>query len=140
MSLHQHETASVMFVKYGMCDILPFIFFIFILPDFISVLSYRKRAVSMNCVGFHECNYILAFFKTDADFQWNALMSEKPNPEDDDPVDMAAIKDASERMGDYKLKSAHDYTVPDHLRMNTNKARSRLLVVKEKVSLLLCCC
>ena len=61
-------------------------------------------------------------------------MIEKPNPEDDDPVEMAAIKDAAERMGDYKLKTARDYTVPDHLRMNTDKARSRLLIVKEKVS------
>jgi len=40
-------------------------------------------------------------------------------------------------MGDYKLKSASDYVVPDHLRMNTNKARSRLLDLKEYVRLLL---
>jgi len=65
-------------------------------------------------------------------------MNGKPNPEYDDPVELAAIKDAAERMGDYKLKSALDYTVPDHLRMNTDKARCRLLVVKEKVSFLLC--
>jgi len=64
-------------------------------------------------------------------------MSEKPNLEDDDPVAMAAIKDAAERMGDYKLKSARDYIVPDHLRMNTNKARARFLAAKEKVRCLL---
>ena len=61
-------------------------------------------------------------------------MSGKPNSEYDDPVEMAAIQDAAERMGDYKLKTAPDYTVPDHLRMNTDKARSRLIVVKEEVS------
>jgi len=61
-------------------------------------------------------------------------MSAKPNPEYDDPAEVAAIKDAAERMGDYKLKSAHDYTVPDHLRMNTDKTKCRLLDVKEKVS------
>jgi len=61
-------------------------------------------------------------------------MSGKPNQEYDDPVALAAIKDASERMGDYKLKSAQDYTVPDHLRMNTDKARSRLILVKEQVT------
>ncbi len=37
-------------------------------------------------------------------------------------------------MGDYKLKSAADYVVPDHLRMNTEKARARLLVLKDLVS------
>jgi len=67
-------------------------------------------------------------------FQWNELMSQKPNPEDDNPVELAAIKDASERMGDYKLKSADDYTVPEHLLMNTDKARCRLFLVKEKVN------
>ena len=60
-------------------------------------------------------------------------MAGKPNPECEDPVALAAIKDAEEQMGDFKLKSAHDYTVPDHLRMNTDKAKSRLILVKEKV-------
>jgi len=60
-------------------------------------------------------------------------MAGKPNPECEDPVAMAAIKEAEERMGDFKLKSADDYTVPDHLRMNTNKAKYRLILVKEKV-------
>ena len=63
-------------------------------------------------------------------------MAEKPNPECEDPVALAAIKDAEERMGDFKLKSADDYTVPDHLRMNTDKARWRLILMKEKVRFL----
>ncbi len=50
---------------------------------------------------------------------------------------MAAIKEAKENMGDFKLKSAHDYVVPDHLRMNVDKARLRLVQLKEKVSILL---
>jgi len=60
-------------------------------------------------------------------------MGGRPNPEHEDPVELAAIKDAEERMGDFKLKSAEDYTVPDHLRMNTDKARWRLILVKERV-------
>jgi len=60
-------------------------------------------------------------------------MAGKPNPECEDPVALAAIKDAEEQMGDFKLKSAQDYTVPDHLRMNTDNAKSRLILVKEKV-------
>ena len=67
------------------------------------------------------------------EFQWDELMSKKPNSDYDDPVAMEAIKDAEVRMGDYKLKSADDYTVPDHLRMNTDKAKCRLLLLKEKV-------
>ena len=62
-------------------------------------------------------------------------MSVKPNPEYDDPVELAAIKDAAERMGDYKLKTAPDFTVPEHLHMNADKARSRLLEMKEQVGL-----
>ena len=50
---------------------------------------------------------------------------------------MAAIAYAKDNMGDFKLKSASDYVVPDHLRMNTNKARSRLLDLKEYVRPLL---
>jgi len=64
------------------------------------------------------------------------LNSEKPNPEYDDPLELAAIQDAAERMGDYKLKTAPDYTVPDHLRLNTDKARNRLIAVKEQVGFL----
>ena len=36
-------------------------------------------------------------------------------------------------MGDYKLKTANDYVVPDHLRMNVEKARGRLLVLKDMI-------
>jgi len=84
----------------------------------------------------HYINYGVRIFLLSSkcdEFQWNELMSEKPNSEYEDPVELAAIQDAVERMGDYKLKSADDYTVPDHLHMNIDKARSRLLVLKEKV-------
>lgn len=51
----------------------------------------------------------------------------------EDPEDVAAIKSAQENMGDYKLKTADDYVVPDHLRMNVEKAIMKLLVFKEMV-------
>ena len=60
-------------------------------------------------------------------------MSSKPDDDYEDPADLAAIKEAQENMGDYKLKSADDYVVPDHLRMNVEKARVRLLILKELV-------
>ena len=37
-------------------------------------------------------------------------------------------------MGDYKLKTAEDYVVPEQLRMNTNKALRRILGQEEFVS------
>ena len=46
---------------------------------------------------------------------------------------MAAIAEAQNNMGDYKLKTADDYVVPDHLRMNVEKAIMKLLVLKELV-------
>jgi hypothetical protein len=65
--------------------------------------------------------------------QWDKLLMSKPDPDHEDPAELAAIKDAEEHMGDYKLKSAHDYVVPDHLRMNTEKARYKLLILKEQI-------
>lgn len=53
----------------------------------------------------------------------------------EDPEDVAAITEAQENMGDYKLKTADDYVVPDHLRMNVEKAIMKLLVLKELVSI-----
>ena len=61
-------------------------------------------------------------------------MSSKPDDNYEDPADVSAIREAQDNMGDYKLKSADDYVVPDHLRMNTDKARSKLLVLKDLVS------
>jgi hypothetical protein len=65
--------------------------------------------------------------------QWQELNNGKPDADSEDPVETAAIKEAEEHMGDYKLKSADDYVVPDHLRMNTEKTITKLLVLKEQV-------
>ena len=52
----------------------------------------------------------------------------------EDPDDVAAIQEAQNNMGDYKLKTADDYVVPDHLRMNVEKAIMKLLILKEMFS------
>ena len=65
--------------------------------------------------------------------QWEELRNTKPDDNYEDPADVSAIKQAQDNMGDYKLKSADDYVVPDHLRMNTDKARQRLLQLKDLV-------
>lgn len=67
--------------------------------------------------------------------QWQELNNGKPDADYEDPDEVAAIKEAEEHMGDYKLKSADDYVVPDHLRMNTEKALMKLLILKERVKL-----
>lgn len=65
--------------------------------------------------------------------QWDDLYNTKPDESYEDPEDVAAIADATNNMGDYKLKTADDYVVPDHLRMNVEKAIMKLLVLKELV-------
>lgn len=37
-------------------------------------------------------------------------------------------------MGDFKLKAAKDYTVPEHLRMNVEKKTAQVVDLEEKVS------
>ena len=63
-------------------------------------------------------------------------MVSKPDDNYESIDDVNAIREAQENIGDYKLKSADDYVVPDHLRMNTVKARARLLQLKEQVRVL----
>ncbi|XP_062616211.1 cilia- and flagella-associated protein 44-like [Saccostrea cucullata] len=65
--------------------------------------------------------------------QWEELYNTKPDDDYEDPADLAAIKEAKDNMGDFKLKTAKDYVVPDHLRMNVEKARGRLLILKDLI-------
>ncbi|XP_052060229.1 cilia- and flagella-associated protein 44-like isoform X9 [Mytilus californianus] len=65
--------------------------------------------------------------------QWDDLYSTKPEDDFEDPNDVASIKEAKDNMGYFNLKTAKDYIVPDHLRMNVEKARGRLLVLKDLI-------
>ena len=49
---------------------------------------------------------------------------------------MAAIKEARENMGDYKLKTAKDYVVPESQRVNAEKKRIQLLNLLDQVKFL----
>ncbi|KAL8598401.1 hypothetical protein ACOMHN_032678 [Nucella lapillus] len=64
---------------------------------------------------------------------WEDLYGSKPDDNYEDPSDVEAIREAKDNMGNYKLKTAKDYVVPDHLRMNVEKARGRLLVLKDQI-------
>ena len=63
------------------------------------------------------------------------MYKNKPDENYEDPADVAAIKDAQSHMGDFKLKTAPDYVVPEHLRMDTEKKRFQILTLQEIVSL-----
>ncbi|XP_030833850.1 cilia- and flagella-associated protein 44 isoform X2 [Strongylocentrotus purpuratus] len=65
--------------------------------------------------------------------QWNELNKSKPPEDYEDPADVSAIKEAQDHMGDFKLKTAKDYVVPEHLRMNALKKRNQLLTLEELI-------
>ncbi|XP_041471026.1 cilia- and flagella-associated protein 44-like [Lytechinus variegatus] len=65
--------------------------------------------------------------------QWNELNKSKPPEDYEDPADVLAIKEAQDHMGDFKLKTAKDYVVPEHLRMNALKKRNQLLTLEELI-------
>jgi hypothetical protein len=57
---------------------------------------------------------------------------ETPN-QYEDPTDVAAIDDANNHMGDYKLKTDPDYVVPEHLRINADKKRRQIVLLEESI-------
>ncbi|CAK8686101.1 unnamed protein product [Clavelina lepadiformis] len=62
--------------------------------------------------------------------EWEELYKSKPDEQFEDPADVAAIREAQANMGDFKLKTAPDYVVPEHLRMDTEKKRYQILVLQ----------
>ncbi|XP_036376519.1 cilia- and flagella-associated protein 44 [Megalops cyprinoides] len=65
--------------------------------------------------------------------EWADLFASKPDQDYEDPADVLALQQAIEHMGDFKLKTAKDFTVPEQLRMNTERKRSQLLVLEEEI-------
>ncbi|XP_048458506.1 cilia- and flagella-associated protein 44-like, partial [Rhincodon typus] len=65
--------------------------------------------------------------------EWKQLYASRPDDNYEDPNDVAAIKEAQENMGDFKLKTAPDYTVPEHLRINAEKKRNQLVRLEESI-------
>ncbi|NWJ10005.1 CFA44 protein, partial [Crypturellus undulatus] len=72
--------------------------------------------------------------------EWEELYKNKPSDDYENPKDAQDIKEAQENMGDYKLKTAADYKVPEHKRMNTEKkmvqiASLEVLIHEKKVNM-----
>lgn len=50
----------------------------------------------------------------------------KPHDDYEDPKDVQAIKEAQVFMGDFNLKTASDYKIPEHMRINAAKKEEEL--------------
>ncbi|CAB1452581.1 unnamed protein product [Pleuronectes platessa] len=58
--------------------------------------------------------------------EWVQLYAEKPDEDFEDPQDVQNIITARENIGDLKLKTDKDYTVPRHLMMTSGRKRAEL--------------
>ncbi|NXH73375.1 CFA44 protein, partial [Hydrobates tethys] len=72
--------------------------------------------------------------------EWDELYRSKPSDDYENPKDVEDIREARENMGCYELKTATNYRVPEHKRMNTEKKVMQLtslevLIHKRKVSM-----
>ncbi|XP_058517882.1 cilia- and flagella-associated protein 44 isoform X3 [Ochotona princeps] len=58
--------------------------------------------------------------------EWEELYRSKPGDDYEDPKDVQAIKEAQVFMGDFNLKTAPDYKIPEHMRINAAKKEEEL--------------
>ncbi|XP_057301359.1 cilia- and flagella-associated protein 44-like isoform X2 [Hydractinia symbiolongicarpus] len=65
--------------------------------------------------------------------EWAELYKNKPDENYEDPKDIDAIKFAALTIGDFKLKTASDYVVPEAQRVNAEKKRAQLFDLEVKV-------
>ncbi|KAM6162750.1 cilia- and flagella-associated protein 44 [Erethizon dorsatum] len=75
--------------------------------------------------------------------EWEELYRSKPDDDYEDPKDIQAIKEAQVYMGDFNLKTALDYKIPEHMRINAAKKEEELgnldsLVYTKKVHMNKC--
>ncbi|RLN46242.1 hypothetical protein BBJ29_006603 [Phytophthora kernoviae] len=60
-------------------------------------------------------------------------MDSKPGEDADDPRDVVAIAFAQRNVGDYKLKTAPNYVVPEHQRVNAVKKLRQMALLEESL-------
>ena len=65
--------------------------------------------------------------------QWEELYNSKPDEKVEDPEEARLLEQARENLGDYKLKTASDYIVPEHQRMTTTSKRRQLTMLRSQV-------
>nr|KAJ3422153.1 Cilia- and flagella-associated protein 44 [Polyrhizophydium stewartii] len=67
---------------------------------------------------------------------WKELMDAKPDEKYEDPKDIAAIRYAQLHMGDYKLKTADNYIVPESERIDADKKKRQIILLRESINAL----
>jgi hypothetical protein len=72
-------------------------------------------------------------FRAERAALWKQLMDEKPDDKYEDPQDLAAIRYAIAHMGDYKLKSADNYIVPESERVDADKKKRQIILLYESM-------
>lgn len=65
--------------------------------------------------------------------QWEELYKSKPAEHADDPEELRLLQHFKQNMGDYKLKTASDYIVPESQRVSTETKRRQLLELRSQV-------
>ncbi|XP_057675267.1 cilia- and flagella-associated protein 44-like isoform X1 [Corythoichthys intestinalis] len=65
--------------------------------------------------------------------EWDNLYKEKPKKNCEDPDDVQAICEAKEKIGDLKLKTDKNFTVPKHLRMNPDKKKAEMTELEANI-------
>lgn len=61
------------------------------------------------------------------------MYNSKPDEKQEDPEEAQLLEQARENLGDYKLKTASDYVVPEHQRVTTKKKRQQLMMLRAQV-------
>ena len=87
-------------------------------------LSLKLRRVESN---FSHLSVITLYL------QWKNLYSRKPSENYEDPKMLAAIDDAKSNMGDFNLKTAKNYKVPESQRQGGTYKRAQLLELRRMV-------
>ncbi|CAH8582329.1 unnamed protein product [Schistosoma rodhaini] len=65
--------------------------------------------------------------------QWKQLEAMRPADDYEDPRDIQEIQLAKEKIGDYKLKSATNYVIPESMKLNTSEVKHKLLNLVDHV-------
>ncbi|XP_068925975.1 cilia- and flagella-associated protein 44 [Petaurus breviceps papuanus] len=62
--------------------------------------------------------------------EWEELYKSKPEDDYEDPRDVLAIKEAQNNMGDFNLKTAPDYKIPEQMRINAAKKEEEIGILE----------
>ena len=81
-------------------------------------------------ISSFEVRKVMRFARAE---QLKELYEHKPAEDADDPRDIEAIERSKANTGDYKLKSAPDYEVPEDQQVNAEKKRRQMMLLEENM-------